>query len=98
MFQRLFTYTSGEWKMPKPILLKNLVEWKEHGSVWQSKSGKFGSKNKRGKVKYFKEADAARAYSLEGATRSSSQVLNEEPPETLMVRRPLSPPTSRMEE
>ena len=82
----------------KPILLKNLIEWKEHGSVWQSKSGKFGSKNKRGKVKYFKEMESARAYSLEGATRSSSQVLTEEPPESIaLIRRPLAPPvdTSR---
>jgi hypothetical protein len=62
-------------EMPKPILLKSLVEWKEHGSVWQSKSGRYGAKNKRGRVKYFKEESKARAHAETGSTPSSSQAL-----------------------
>jgi hypothetical protein len=53
------------------ILLKSLIEWKEHGSVWKSKSGKFGAKNKRGKVKYFKEEEQAHRHADSGGTPSS---------------------------
>lgn len=52
-----------------------LNEWKEHGSVWKSKSGKYGSKNKRGRVKYFKEESKAREHAESGGTPSSANSL-----------------------
>ena len=58
------------------ILLKSLVEWKEHGSMWKSRSGRFGAKNKRGKVKYFKESERAHQYSQTGSTPSSEDKYN----------------------
>jgi hypothetical protein len=59
----------------KIIRLKSLMEWKEHGSVWKTKNGKFAAKNKRGRVKYFKTEQLARDYSHTGVTRSSEQKL-----------------------
>lgn len=53
-------------------------EWKEHGSVWVLKNGKFAAKNKRGRVKYFKEQEKAREFSMSGSTPSNMSNLRED--------------------
>lgn len=60
------------------IKLKDLFEWKEHGTVWKTNSGKIAAKNRRGKVKYFKNVADARAWTRTGTTRSSENVIPEE--------------------
>lgn len=70
------------------IKLKPLIEWKEHGTVWKTNSGKIAAKNRRGKVKYFKNVTDARAWTRTGTTRSSENVIPEEQAEAKEV-----PPT-----
>jgi len=60
------------------IKLKDLFEWKEHGTVWKTSSGKIAAKNRRGRVKYFKNVPDARAWARSGSTRSSENVIPEE--------------------
>jgi hypothetical protein len=57
-----------------------LNEWRENNSVWRKPNGGFGAKNRRGKLKYFKDRSSARSFASTGSTAGSiKDVVVEQP-------------------